>query len=69
MSRTSLIPYLLIIAAGVIWGSTFTLTLIATADGTAPVVLASVQVIICSMLFLVICKGTGVAFFRGRESP
>ncbi len=63
MSRTSLIPYLLIIAAGVIWGSTFTLTLIATADGTAPVVLASVQVIICSMLFLVICKGTGVAFF------
>ena len=57
-------PYFLIFGAGILWGSTFSLTLIATADGTHPVVLAALQVVICSVLFGLICRFSGVALFQ-----
>ena len=57
-------PYFLIFSSGILWGSTFTLTLIATADGTHPVVLAALQVVVCSLVFGLICKGGGILLFH-----
>ena len=57
-------PYFLILGAGIIWGSTFSLTLIATSDGTHPVVLAAMQVVVCSLAFAAICLGTNLPLFR-----
>ena len=51
MTRSKGLPYLFITGAGLIWGITFSLTLVATADGTHPMILATAQVIICSLLF------------------
>ncbi len=57
-------PYALIIGAGLLWGATFSLTLIATSDGTPPIVLAAIQVVLCSGLFVFICKLSSVPIFR-----
>ena len=67
MTLSASLPYLLITGAGVVWGSTFSLTLIATADGTHPLVLAAVQVIVSSALFYAICRLTGSPAFRTRN--
>ena len=64
MTRISGLPYILIVLAGLIWGVTFSLTIIATADAIHPVVLATAQSIICSVLFAVICMITGIRPFR-----
>jgi drug/metabolite transporter (DMT)-like permease len=64
MNRLNALPYILILVTGQIWGATFSLTLIATADGTHPFILASAQVAICSFFFVLICLGCKIDIFR-----
>ena len=64
MPRISGLPYILIVLAGLIWGLTFSLTIIATADSIHPVVLTTAQSIICAILFALICVVTGIRPFR-----
>ena len=69
MRNSPLLPYFLIISAGVMWGGTFSLALIATADGTHPVMLTSFQVVISAIFFLGICLYSRVPLFRIRRLP
>ena len=69
MKHSPLLPYLLIISAGVLWGSTFSLALIATADGTHPVMLTSCQVVITAIFFYGVCRFSRVPAFRLRRVP
>lgn len=52
------IPYILVVVAGLVWGGTFSLTLIATEGGVHPLVLATLQVIITAPMFVGICIAT-----------
>ncbi len=56
-------PYLLILIAGIIWGSTFSLILIATQDGTHPLALATWQSLISAVVFAIFCLATRVTLF------
>jgi len=69
MRDSPLLPYFLIITAGVVWGGTFSLALIATADGTHPVMLTSYQVVISAIFFFGICLFSGVPVFRLQRLP
>ena len=69
MRNHPLLPYFLILAAGVLWGSTFSLALVATADGTHPMVLTSWHVILASMLFVIVCRVSKVPVFNIRRLP
>ena len=69
MRNSPLLPYFLIITAGVVWGGTFSLALIATADGTHPVMLTSYQVVISAIFFIGICLFSRVPVFRLRQLP
>ena len=61
------LPYLLILFAGVLWGGTFSLALIATADGSHPVVLTTWQVLVSAIIFTVVCRVIKVSVFRFRN--
>ena len=52
MSEHRLFPYFLIVAAGLIWGATFSLALIATEQGAHPLGLSAWQVALTAALFL-----------------
>lgn len=67
MRNNSLFPYFLIVAAGLLWGITFSFALIATADGTHPMVLTSWQVLLTTFLFIIICLVSKVPMFRIRN--
>jgi len=67
MRNHPLLPYLLIVTAGVVWGSTFSLALIATADGTHPMALTAWQVVLSAFLFIVICLISKVPVFNFRN--
>ena len=69
MRNSPLLPYFLIITAGVVWGGTFSLALIATADGTHPVMLTSCQVVISAIFFFVICLYSRVPVFKLQRLP
>ena len=69
MKDNPLLPYFLIITAGVLWGSTFSLALIATADGTHPVMLTSCQVVISAIFFFGVCLYSRVPAFSLRRVP
>jgi len=69
MRNSPLLPYFLIITAGVVWGSTFSLALIATADGTHPVMLTSCQVVISAIIFIGICRFSRVPLFKLQRLP
>ena len=58
------LPYFLVLGAGIVWGGTFSLTIIATSGGTAPLVLAAYQSVLTTVMFAVICKLSAVPFFR-----
>ena len=64
-----LIPYLLILAAGVIWGATFSLALIATSAGAHPLGLSAWQVVLTAAFFLAVCAVTRVRPFRLAHLP
>jgi drug/metabolite transporter (DMT)-like permease len=53
MTGHRLFPYFLIVTAGVIWGATFSLALIATAQGAHPLGLSAWQVVLTAAFFLV----------------
>jgi drug/metabolite transporter (DMT)-like permease len=67
MRNSPLFPYFLILTAGVLWGGTFSLALIATADGTHPMTLTTWQVILSALLFLVVCLVSKVPVFSFRR--
>ena len=52
MTGHRLFPYFLIVAAGGIWGATFSLALIATAQGAHPLGLSAWQVVLTAAFFL-----------------
>ena len=52
MTGHRLFPYFLIVTAGVIWGATFSLALIATAQGAHPLGLSAWQVVLTAAFFL-----------------
>lgn len=64
MTEHRLYPYLLILVAGVIWGATFSLALIATATGVHPLGLSAWQVVLTAAFFLGVCLLTGVKPLR-----
>ena len=64
MTEHRFFPHLLILSAGVIWGASFTLALIATADGAHPLALSAWQVVLTAALFLCICLGSRVSLFQ-----
>src|SRR5210317_1007039 len=51
MAEHRLFPYFLIVTAGVIWGGTFSLALIATAEGAHPLALSAWQVVLTAAFF------------------
>ena len=59
MAEHRLFPYFLILGAGVIWGATFSLALIATAKGAHPLGLSAWQVVLTGAFF-------GIAFLFSR---
>ena len=58
------IPYFLIIAAGFIWGATFSLTIIASSGEASPTLLVTIQSVISCVLFWAFCKISGVRPFK-----
>ena len=67
MSNPLILPYILILAAGVIWGSTFSLALIATADGAHPLVLTTWQVIVSVVFISGVCLFSKIPLFQLRH--
>jgi len=64
MRNPNTLPYLLIFTAGVCWGGTFSLTLIATSEGTHPLILTTWQVLLTAIFTAAICLFTKVPPFR-----
>ncbi len=52
MAEHRLFPYFLILGAGIVWGATFSLALIATAQGAHPLALSAWQVVLTAAFFL-----------------
>ncbi|MGD8348614.1 MAG: DMT family transporter [Gammaproteobacteria bacterium] len=67
MKNHRLFPYLMILGAGVIWGATFSLALIATAQGAHPLALSAWQVVLTAVFFLVVCLVSGITLFDRRN--
>lgn len=67
MTEHRLFPYLLILGAGIIWGATFSLVLIATAEGAHPLGLSAWQVLLTAAMFLPVCLGARVALFHFKH--
>jgi len=60
-------PYLLILCTGILWGATFSLTLIATAGGAHPLFLSAYQVLLTAAFFLVVCLIFRVRLFNPKN--
>ncbi|MFT5504822.1 MAG: drug/metabolite transporter (DMT)-like permease [Gammaproteobacteria bacterium] len=56
-------PYLLILSCGLLWGVTFSLTLIATSEGAHPLGLSAWQIFITACLYALICIISKVPLF------
>ncbi|MCP4873888.1 MAG: DMT family transporter [Gammaproteobacteria bacterium] len=67
MTEHRLFPYLLILAAGMIWGATFSLALIATGQGAHPLALSAWQVAVTAAFFLVACLLSRTTLFNFRN--
>ena len=67
MAERRLFPYFLILGAGLIWGATFSLALIATAQGAHPLGLSAWQVVLTASLFLVIFPFSRFTLFNPRH--
>ncbi len=63
MTEHRLFPYLLILGAGAIWGATFSLALIATAEGAHPLGLSAWQVVLTAAFLIVACLVGRVSLF------
>lgn len=60
-------PYLLILIAGTVWGGTFSLTLIATADGAHPLAISAWQTAITGAIFVAYCLLRGMPFLQFKH--
>ncbi len=67
MRSHRILPYLLILAAGIIWGSTFSLALIATSGGAHPLAITTWQVLLSAIMFIVMCLIMRVQVFDFRN--
>ena len=67
MAEHRLFPYLMILGAGIIWGATFSLALIATADGAHPLGLSAWQVVLTAAFFLAAFCVSRFTLFRWRN--
>jgi drug/metabolite transporter (DMT)-like permease len=67
LAEHRLFPYLLIMAAGIIWGATFSLALIATAEGAHPLGLSAWQVLLTALFFLVVFLFSRFRLFNHRH--
>jgi drug/metabolite transporter (DMT)-like permease len=67
MAEHRLFPYFLILGAGIIWGATFSLALIATAGGAHPLGLSAWQVVLTAGFFLVAWLFSRFTLFNVRH--
>jgi len=67
MTEHRLFPYFLILGAGIIWGATFSLALIATAKGAHPLGLSAWQVVLTALFFLGIFLFSRFTLFNPRH--
>ncbi|MFT5219605.1 MAG: drug/metabolite transporter (DMT)-like permease [Planctomycetota bacterium] len=67
MRNSRYLPYALILIAGSIWGATFSLTLIATADGAHPIALTAWQFLLTAIFYLIVCKVSRIPFFKFKN--
>ena len=67
MSNHRFFPYLLITLAGLIWGATFSLALMATAEGAHPLAISAWQVVVTSLFLAIICVYAKIPIFRFRN--
>ncbi len=67
MAEHRLFPYFLILGAGVIWGATFSLALIATAQGAHPLGLSAWQVVLTALFFLGVFLFSRFTLFNPRH--
>jgi len=67
MADHRLFPYFLILGAGIIWGATFSLALIATAEGAHPLALSAWQVVLTGAFFGVARLFSRFSLFRLRH--
>lgn len=69
MKKLAWLPYLLILGAGTLWGCTFPLALIATADGASPVTLTAFQVALTAVIFASVNLVVKKPIFQWRHLP
>ena len=67
MTEHRLFPYLLILLAGIIWGGTFSLALIATSTGAHPLGLSAWQVVLTGLFFAAARLFSGFRLFNPRH--
>ena len=67
MTNHRLFPHLLILGSGVIWGASFSLALVATADGAHPLGISAWQVVVTAVFFFIVCLISGVNLFELRN--
>lgn len=67
MSSHRFFPYLLITVAGLIWGATFSLALMATSEGAHPLAISAWQVVVTSVFLILICTYAKIPIFRFRN--
>jgi len=67
MTSHRLFPYILIVIAGILWGSTFSLTLIATSEGVHPLGLLAWQILMTAAIYAGVCLLSRVRLFNFRH--
>lgn len=67
MSNHRFFPYALITVAGLIWGVTFSLALMATSEGAHPLAISAWQVVVTSFFFVIFCLLAKIPVFRFRH--
>jgi drug/metabolite transporter (DMT)-like permease len=67
MLNLRFLPYLLIILTGVIWGGTFSLTLIATSGGAHPLGITIWQIAVTVLFFMLLCLFGKVPLFQFKH--
>jgi len=67
MSNHRFFPYVLITVAGLIWGATFSLALMATSEGAHPLAISAWQVVVTAIFLAIICIYVKVPVFRFRN--
>lgn len=67
MSNHGFFPYFLITVAGLIWGGTFTLALLATSEGAHPLAISAWQVVVTGVFFVGFCRLVDIPVFRFRN--